>query len=164
MNAPVIDKQGYRAGVGAIVINDSQRVFWAKRIGQEGWQFPQGGLHEHETAEQALYRELYEEVGLKQQHVQMLGETKDWLYYNLPDKYIRHHSQPLCIGQKQKWFLLKIDGPDSSIQLDHSVKPEFDEWRWVYYWYPLKKVISFKRDIYRDALRYFESTVFAKKN
>lgn len=159
----MIDEKGYRASIGAIIINDSNRVFLAQRIGQDAWQFPQGGLNENENATDALYRELYEEVGLKPEHVDIVCETPDWLYYDLPKKYIRHHSLPLCIGQKQKWFLLKMNGSDDCFKLDVTSKPEFDHWRWVYYWYPLKKVISFKRKVYREALKQFESEVFPKK-
>jgi len=160
----MIDKEGYRASVGAIIVNDQHRVFWAKRVNQDAWQFPQGGMNKDETPKQAMFRELYEEVGLQKSDVDVLGETPDWLIYHLPKRYMRHHSHPLCIGQKQKWFLLKIKGSGGAIQLDHTAKPEFDQWRWVYYWYPLKKVINFKRDVYRRALRHFEVTVFPRRH
>lgn len=156
----VIDDKGYRASVGVIIINDSNRVFWAKRVGQDAWQFPQGGLQEKESAVDAMYRELYEEVGLQAKDVQIVAETDDWLYYDLPERFIRYHSQPLCVGQKQKWYLLKLVSAEDQIRFDVTQKPEFEQWRWVYYWYPLKKVINFKRDVYRGALRHFETKVF----
>jgi len=158
----VIDEEGFRANVGIIITNSKKRIFWGKRIGQDAWQFPQGGVNDDETPEQAMYRELREEVGLAAKDVEILRVTQDWLQYRLPEKYIRYHSLPLCIGQKQKWFLLRLLSDDTSICLDFSKKPEFDEWRWVYYWYPLKKVITFKRDVYRKALKEFEPILFSK--
>lgn len=148
----VIDDEGYRSNVGIIVINGEMNVLWARRKKQNAWQFPQGGIHPGETPEQALYRELQEELGLTAEDVQMLGCTKGWLYYRLPEQFLRHHLQPLCIGQKQKWYMLKLLSPDSKICLSNTDTPEFDRWRWVHYWYPLKQVIAFKRHVYRRAL------------
>ena len=149
----VIDAEGFRHGVGIIITNNEQKVFWAKRIGQDAWQFPQGGLHDDETPEQGMYRELYEETGLKPEDVQIVMETKDWLYYRLPRRLIRMHQKPLCIGQKQKWFLLRLVGSEGNINFATTNSPEFDGWRWVDYWYPLKQVIRFKRKVYQRALK-----------
>jgi putative (di)nucleoside polyphosphate hydrolase len=135
-------------------------LLWARRIGQDAWQFPQGGIRRRESPEDALYRELWEEVGLEQEHVQMLGSTRGWLRYQLP-KWVRRSRQspcqrPRCIGQKQVWFLLRLKGSEQAVQLDRAEIPEFDGWRWVDYWYPLKEVVSFKRDVYRRALQELE--------
>ena len=115
-------------------------------------QFAQGGVDPGESSEQAMFRELTEEIGLGKEDVKILGSTKDWLRYRLPNRYIRHDSLPLCIGQKQKWFLLRLTGPESAIHFDATGHPEFDHFMWVSYWYPLRQVISFKRDVYRRAL------------
>jgi len=104
----VIDPDGFRPNVGIILTNDAGQVLWARRINQNAWQFPQGGINSNETPEQALYRELNEEVGLEQQDVKILACTRGWLRYRLPQRLVRTHSQPLCIGQKQKWFLLRL--------------------------------------------------------
>lgn len=156
----MIDKDGYRPNVGIILINRRNKVFWAKRIGHEGWQFPQGGMQERESSTDALYRELYEETGLKQQDVAILGQTEGWLYYDLPEALRRQNQFPLCIGQKQKWFLLRLLGNQRNIRFDHVLMPEFDDWRWVDYWYPLRAVIPFKRDVYSQALEFFKKDVF----
>ena len=66
---------------------------------------------------------------------------------------MRTHSQPVCIGQKQKWFLLRLRSDDEHVRMDLTEKPEFDGWRWVSYWYPLGQVVAFKRDVYRRALK-----------
>jgi putative (di)nucleoside polyphosphate hydrolase len=128
-----------RANVGIILCNARGQVFWAKRARMNSWQFPQGGIENNENPEQAMYRELCEETGLKPEHVQILGRTRYWLKYKLPEKYIRRNSHPLCIGQKQVWYLLKLVGQEADVILDQHKKPEFDDWQWVEYWEPLKK-------------------------
>lgn len=148
----MIDSEGYRANVGIILSNHSGRVFWARRCGQEAWQFPQGGIKEYETPEQAMYRELYEETGLSASHVELIGCTGRWLRYNLPQRYIRRYQKPLCVGQKQIWFLLKMSCDESRVDLAATETPEFDSWQWVDYWLPPKRVIYFKRDVYKRAL------------
>lgn len=149
----MIDSKGFRLNVGIVICKGSGQLLWAKRIGQKAWQFPQGGIKQSETVEDALYRELDEEVGLDADDVQILHQTQDWLHYRLPENYIRHNQGPLCIGQKQKWFLLSLECEENKVELDRSEKPEFDDWRWVDYWYPVEQVIEFKRDVYRKALQ-----------
>ncbi len=151
----MLDADGFRANVGIIICNPSGKLLWTRRIGQDAWQFPQGGMRPGESFEQALYRELHEEVGLSEDDVSILERTRGWLRYRLPERLIRRGPGPLCIGQKQKWFLLSLDSDESRIQLVHSAQPEFDDWRWVNYWEPARKVIAFKRDVYRKALRQF---------
>lgn len=159
----MIDENGYRANVGIILVNDLKQLLWARRIGQDAWQFPQGGIQEGETSEDAMYRELREEIGLRAQDVEIIAQTKDWLCYDLPSRLVRHHAKPVCIGQKQTWFLLKLISCVDNIDLAVSEKPEFDQWRWVSYWYPLREVISFKRKVYKDALQEFTTHVFPEK-
>lgn len=149
----VIDEEGFRANVGIILANEKGQVLWARRVGQDAWQFPQGGIAADETPEDALYRELHEEVGLKPHDVRVIGCTKGWLKYRLPKRFLRYRSKPLCIGQKQKWFLLMLTGNEEQVSFEYGNPPEFDDWRWVNYWYPLDKVVSFKRDVYRKALK-----------
>ncbi len=151
----MIDTEGFRANVGIIICNKSGQVFWARRLGQHSWQFPQGGIDEGETAEQAMYRELNEEVGLTEKDVKIEAVTRNWLRYKLPKRLVRKGSAPVCIGQKQKWFLLSLTCKESDINLALSGHPEFDDWRWVSYWYPIRNVVSFKRDVYRRAMKEF---------
>ncbi len=148
----MIDEEGFRANVGIILTNRAGKVFWARRSWRDGWQFPQGGVDEGETPEQAMYRELEEETGLKPEHVELLGCTPDWLRYRLPKKHIRQGHRPLCIGQKQIWFLLRLVAPEHHMDLSCNDKPEFDCWSWVDYWYPLDHVVPFKREVYQQAL------------
>lgn len=148
----LIDAQGFRANVGIVLIRDGGEVFLGGRSDGRGWQFPQGGVRQDESAEQALYRELREEVGLEPGDVEMLAATRQWLRYRLPRRFVRRRSQPLCIGQKQRWFLLRMLGDEDRLRLDLTEEPEFDTWRWVDYWSPVREVIYFKRGVYARAL------------
>jgi len=156
----VIDSDGFRPNVGIILCNRQRRLFWGRRMGQNAWQFPQGGIKANETAEEAMFRELQEEVGLRPEHVQILGCTDDWLRYRLPQKYIRRNSHPVCIGQKQRWFLLRVLCEEDAFCLDATSHPEFDSWRWVRYWHPLREVVYFKRRVYFQALRELAPLLF----
>jgi len=138
--------------VGIIIFNDDGQLLWTKRLGQDAWQFPQGGVQRNESPEDALLRELNEEVGLDPEDVEIIACTDRWLRYRLPRHLIRQNSHPVCIGQKQKWFLLRLLSDTQKIRFDLSEKPEFDHWRWVSYWYPVNQVVSFKRKVYRKAL------------
>ena len=180
----MIDADGYRPNVGIVVANRLGQVLWARRVGgHDAWQFPQGGVHDGEKPEQALYRELQEEIGLLPEHVRLLGSTDGWLRYQLPAHMRRDHRRPAnrsnrgrsqkseragngsarsgkggrgsvtFKGQKQKWFLLEMLADDAEIRFDAGPKPEFDGFQWVSYWYPVTKVIDFKRDVYRRALK-----------
>lgn len=156
----MIDSDGFRPNVGIILTNNQRRLFWGRRVGQNAWQFPQGGIRTDETPEQAMYRELEEEVGLKPDHVEILGSTKGWLRYRLPPRYIRKNSNPVCIGQKQVWFILKVVCEESHFALDSTDKPEFDDWRWVSYWTPARDVVYFKRNVYNKALQELSRFIF----
>jgi len=164
MSNSVIDHEGFRANVGIILCNDEGRLLWARRVGQQSWQFPQGGIQPDETPEEALYRELKEEVGLDPKDVELVGQTKGWLRYRLPKRFIRYRSQPLCVGQKQRWFMLRLIGEENRVQLDQSDQPEFDDWCWVEYWKPLDDIVFFKRRVYQRALSELESLLFPTKS
>ncbi len=148
----MIDRDGYRPNVGIIICNRKNEVFWGKRVRQYAWQFPQGGIDAGETPEVAMYRELHEEVGLQPQHVEILGRTRDWLRYDVPEQWLRRDWRGNYRGQKQIWFLLRLVGRDTDVQLRASEKPEFDAWRWNEYWVPLDSVVEFKREVYQLAL------------
>ena len=149
----MIDHDGFRPNVGIIISNAKRRLFWGRRIGQNAWQFPQGGIKSDETPLEAMYRELEEEVGLKPRQVTVLGSTHGWLRYRLPKRFIRRHCGPICIGQKQVWFMLRVDCGEGEFCLDRCLKPEFDAWRWVRYWDPMRDVVYFKRRVYERALQ-----------
>jgi putative (di)nucleoside polyphosphate hydrolase len=148
----MLDREGFRPNVGIILLNAHNEVFWGKRLREHSWQFPQGGIKYGETPMQAMYRELHEETGLLPEHVKIIGRTRDWLRYEVPDKFIKREVRGHYRGQKQIWFLLRMIGRDCDICLRATDHPEFDAWRWNEYWVPLDAVIEFKRDVYQLAL------------
>ena len=162
-NERVIDRDGFRPNVGIVICNAVDQVLWGRRTnGRDSWQFPQGGMHRDETPEQAMYRELEEEVGLRPGSVQILGRTQGWLHYRLPKNFIRQSENPVCVGQKQIWFLLRLTGAESDIKLDAHDAPEFDHWRWVSYWYQVHAVVNFKQAVYRQALTQLIGSLVSK--
>ena len=159
MSAPhgqdFIDKDGFRANVG-IVLAQGGAVFLGGRVGGRGWQFPQGGINRGESAEEALFRELKEEIGLDPGDVDVLGSTRGWLRYRLPRQYVRDR----CIGQKQRWYLLRLTAPESKLRFDATAQPEFERWRWADYWTPVQEVVYFKRRVYVRALHELGPVLF----
>jgi len=148
----MLDRDGFRPNVGIILLNQKNQVFWGKRIRTHSWQFPQGGIDRGETPEQAMYRELHEEVGLRPEHVRIVARTRDRLRYEVPDRYIRRDARGHYKGQKQIWFLLQLTSADWNLNLRATDHPEFDAWRWNDYWVPLDVVVEFKRGVYEMAL------------
>jgi len=148
----MLDREGFRPNVGIILLNQRNQVFWGKRIRTHSWQFPQGGIDRGETPEQAMFRELHEEVGLRPDHVRIVARTRDWLRYEVPERYIRRDARGYYRGQKQIWYLLQLMGNDWDLNLRATNHPEFDAWRWNDYWVPLDVVVEFKRGVYELAL------------
>ena len=148
----MLDRDGYRPNVGIVIVNAQNQVFWGKRVREHSWQFPQGGIKQGETPEQAMYRELMEEVGLQPQHVEIIGRTRDWMRYDVPTNWVRREWRGTYKGQKQIWFLLRLTGRDTDVCLRRTSHPAFDAWRWSEYWSPLDTVIDFKRGVYEAAL------------
>jgi len=148
----MLDREGFRPNVGIVLLNHRNQVFWGKRIRTHSWQFPQGGIKHGESPEQAMFRELHEEVGLLPEHVRIIARTRDWLRYTVPEHFIRRDARGHYRGQKQIWFLLQLTGRDCDMNLRASDHPEFDAWRWHDYWVPLDVVIEFKREVYQLAL------------
>ncbi len=149
----MLDEEGYRPNVGIILCNRNNQVFWGKRVREHSWQFPQGGINPGEKPEEAMYRELLEEIGLQPEHVRILGRTRSWLRYDVPQHWVRREWRGNYRGQKQIWFLLRLVGRDCDVKLRTTTTPEFDAWRWSEYWSTVDYVIDFKREVYKKALR-----------
>ncbi|HEY3785530.1 MAG TPA: RNA pyrophosphohydrolase [Steroidobacteraceae bacterium] len=148
----VIDSDGFRANVGIVLVRGGGDTFLGRQVGGRGWQFPQGGVLPGESLEAAAYRELNEEIGLSRSDVVLLGRTARWLRYRLPARYVRRNQQPVCIGQKQRWFLMRLRREDAGFDFGRTSEPEFDQFRWVNFWDPVREVIYFKRGVYVRAL------------
>jgi putative (di)nucleoside polyphosphate hydrolase len=155
----MIDQDGYRLGVGFILQQASTerlgKILLAERLGKPGaWQFPQGGIQPNERPIEAMYRELYEELGLQPEDVVILKESGDWHRYELPDAYQIIEGERVK-GQTQRWFLLKLMSDDHRINLSSTDVQEFGAWRWANYWEILDTVVEFKRALYQAVLTEF---------
>lgn len=146
----------YRPNVGLAVFHPKGSVFLGRRAGADGpyqWQMPQGGVDKGETAMDAAYRELEEEIGVSAGLVDLLEETPDWLYYDFPNA---DYGRGRYLGQRQKWYAFRFRGRDADIRLDLHT-PEFSDWRWG----PLASapdlVIPFKRTVYEEIARRFSA-------
>jgi len=131
----------FRANVGAIIINDSGLVLAFERAKIQGaWQLPQGGM------DNAIYREIQEETGIKPSALRLIAEYPEWLAYEL-DK--AHRTDKLGRGQVQKWFLFQFIGAESDIDVVHVKYQEFSRWTWMKFNDLISAVIAFRRPIYQ---------------
>ncbi len=143
---------GYRLNVGLIIINDKGKLLICKRKDINSWQFPQGGIDFGETPLKAAKRELFEEVGIKGSSVRNIGSMDDWIKYDIPKENRKKRLlQKNFKGQKQKWFMFKLI-KNIDVSFENDPDGEFDDYKWVSYWYPLQSIISFKKDVYRTVL------------
>lgn len=145
-------KEGYRPNVAMVVLNSKNKVLICRRTNTKTWQFPQGGVDDNENLEKAMYRELLEEVGLRKDDVQYIGESEDTIIYDIPKTIRSKVLGGKFKGQEQKWFLLRIKNDDHEIRLDYEAFPEFDTFEWVSFWQPIDRIVDFKREAYRKAL------------
>jgi putative (di)nucleoside polyphosphate hydrolase len=144
----------YRKNVGAIILNKNKEIFVGKRFGTQvkvSWQMPQGGIGENETEEDALFREMEEEIGILQNNFSILGKTQDHHYYTIPKKMRKSAWNNIYVGQRQRWFLLEFKGKDEDFNINTEF-PEFAEWKWLSAEDVIENAISFKREIYLKVL------------
>lgn len=144
----------YRMGVGIMLINENKHIFTARRIDTraEAWQMPQGGIDKGEEPHQAAFRELKEEIGTN--NVEIMVESRDWLYYDLPKSLANKLWGGKYKGQKQKWFLMKFLGSDAEINIA-TKHPEFSEWKWTHPEKVIDLIVPFKRELYRQVIKEF---------
>lgn len=153
----IINSEGFRLNVGIVIINDKSQVLLARRHAGYKWQFPQGGIEIDETEEEALFRELQEEVGLASHQVEIVKKSQFWYSYRLPNRFLRPHIPGTIknIGQTQKWFLLRMLVEESEICLNVHEHPEFDEWGWFDPSVSVEQSIYFKKSVYRSVIDEF---------
>ena len=163
---PIFANDGYRPNVGIVICNSKGEVFWARRINDDGWQFPQGGVSRNEGLVEAMYRELEEETGLRSNQVKLVAHTKQWLHYDLPAKLLKNQRRRSQLGQrkrvsfkgqKQVWFLVELIDDDSAVNLKTGLEqPEFADWRWVKTSHAIDNIVDFKRSVYKKAMEELE--------
>ena len=148
----------YRPNAGIVIFNNAGKILWCKRKTGDGWQFPQGGIDEGESPEEAIIRETFEEIGLRQEKFRILKENDRWINYDVPKnkipKYFSFKNRKF-VGQTQKWFLAIFEGEDNDINLNLHNQIEFTQWTWSTYWHPVRAGVKFKRDAYRKVLNDF---------
>lgn len=145
----------YRPCVGVVLTDGQGRVFSAERIDLPGaWQMPQGGIDQNESPVDAAFRELEEEIGVGSDDAELLAEHPRWLTYDYPAALVADVRNGRWRGQRQRWFLLRLTGAESSIRLDTD-HPEFSRWRWAEPGEVISGIVAFKRDIYEEVLSYF---------
>lgn len=153
----------YRKGVGLMIINKKKQVFIGKRLdggkinAEDTWQMPQGGIDEGESIEQAAFRELHEETGIKSAAI--LCESKEWLQYDIPLPFRKQFWNGQYNGQEQKWLLLEFLGDDSEIDIENNGHPEFKEWRWAGIDELPDLVVDFKKQLYLAVMTEFEPII-----
>lgn len=137
-----------------MLVNSGKEVFVARRIdmAEEAWQMPQGGIDPGETPHQAALRELEEEIGTDKAEV--IGESIDWLRYDLPPDIAARMWDGRYRGQAQKWFAMRFIGTDADINLS-TAHPEFDAWKWIAPDRLPGLIVPFKRQLYLDILAEF---------
>ena len=155
----------YRPCAGAMIINKYNQVWLGKRLIKSDnpkklplWQMPQGGIDNGEKAEEAVYREVYEETGIK--NLTIIYESKNWYYYDIPGNFYENPKGNF-VGQKQKWFLMFFSGADEEINLipdkNMTHHQEFSEWKWELRDNIIDQVIEFKKETYHKVLEEFKS-------
>lgn len=151
----------FRLGVGIILYNQDKQVFVGQRIdtAEEAWQMPQGGIDEGEDIEAAAYRELYEETGISKEKVGQVFSHESWFTYMLPTELAEKLWDGKYIGQKQKWFAMEFKGSDADINLNASQHPEFNSWKWVSLHQVPDLIIPFKKELYKNIVKEFQSVV-----
>jgi len=155
MTVSDLDSLPYRLNVGLMLVNSDGRIFAGRRIDYpEAWQMPQGGIDEGEDARSAALRELQEETGIAANDVDILAESRNWHSYEFPPEVAAKLWRGGYRGQKQRWFLLRFNGNDSSVNIA-TAEPEFEEWRWMDPDELQKRIVSFKRHIYQSVMQEF---------
>ncbi len=162
MSETEIAKLPYRPGVGIVLLNQRDQVFVAQRIDNPGpaWQMPQGGIDKGEEPLAAAWREMKEEIGTDR--ARYVGETRDWLQYDLPVELVPQIWKGRYRGQRQKWFAFRFLGQDTDIDIE-TEHPEFSSWRWAELDELPGLIVPFKRRLYEDLVAEIAALIGRKK-
>ena len=148
----------YRKCVGMMILNNNNEILVGKRMDHPSgfWQMPQGGIDKNEIPEEAVWREMMEEIGTN--NAKMIKISSQWINYEIP----RETLQTLpwgekYIGQTQKWFAFRFTGEDIDINVG-TENPEFSEWKWIEKKNILNNIVPFKKEVYIKILEEFKDS------
>lgn len=145
--------EAYRPAIGIALFNSEGKIFVAERVDSQGaWQLPQGGIDEGEEPEQALFREMREEIGTDK--AEIIASMDEWLYYDFPPHIVKKFDNKHR-GQRTKWFALRFKGTNEDFNLETYETPEFRSWQWIEINKILEYVVHFKRESYEKIVTEF---------
>lgn len=149
----------YRLNAGIVVFNNEGKVLLCRRKGYpDAWQFPQGGIDEGETIEQAAVRELKEETSLS--GLKPIKTLDYGVRYDFPAEIAKNlsYNKKRYAGQEMYWSLFYFDGDDLAINLQ-TAEPEFDAFRWADFHEAVEGIIEFKKNAYQTAYKEFDKII-----
>ena len=147
----------YRRCVGMMILNTKNEILVCRRLDHPSgyWQMPQGGIDKDEVPEDAVWREMMEEIGTNK--AKLLNTSSQWLNYDIPQNTL--DTLPwgkIYVGQTQKWFVFRFTGQDSDINVG-TKNPEFDKWKWAKYESLIDNIVPFKKEIYKKVIEEFKN-------
>ncbi len=145
----------YRKCVGMMILNSYNEILVGKRLDHPSghWQMPQGGIDENENPEEAVWREMMEEIGTNK--AQMIKKSNQWIKYKIPQQTLdKLPWGNIYIGQTQKWFAFRFTGNEKEINVVTD-NPEFSEWKWSQHNLLVENIVPFKKETYKKILNEF---------
>ena len=147
----------YRKCVGIMILNNQKEILVGRRLDHPSgfWQMPQGGIDKNEIPEEAVWREMMEEIGTNNAKLHKI--SSQWINYEIPEETLKHLPWgEIYIGQTQKWFIFYFSGNNNDINVE-TQNPEFSEWKWIDHNKLIENAVPFKRKVYETILDEFAS-------
>ena len=141
-----------------MILNSEKKILVGRRLDHPSgyWQMPQGGIDDNEKPEEAVWREMIEEIGTNNAELYKISSQR--INYEIPEETLKHLPWgQIYIGQTQKWFIFYFSGNDNDINVE-TQNPEFSEWKWMDHNKLIENAVPFKRKVYETILSEFAST------
>lgn len=150
----------FRAGAASVIYKDAANIGHFKRaVPPVGvWELQQGGIDLGESPEEALWRELKEELGCEVSDFELVHEMPSWtIYQGLDSLEDTTHDR---LGQAHKWFFLKLK-PGSTIDLSKATHQEVSECAWTTFESIIESAPEYKKAVYQQVYEYFKQITAA---